>query len=321
MKNYTHYIILLLSIFWITGCSDPMTEIDSGDWNNERAILGINFVGQVGNSKITYGENNDGLITIMYNELGNNNSQIVIQNMELSFGATSDFKVGDALNMNNADHQSTITVTSQTGKKRVWTIKYTPFVDDLSGVWKVKKLSLYGGTYPNWGITKIFDDLTQRPWDWRNDGSGPIADYDNTLTFTLDGVNDEGNSFGKVVFDAGLDGKFADFFFTDQNKNIDVNYHYRKIQPGTSTWLRNFADGTITFTSGNQSTTCNFEGPGTQQLDTQDNSGDNNSITIEDKALMFTLPFLGVWDDALIYSDKDKIVDNPRKYWIQIKKL
>lgn len=80
------------------------------------------------------------------------------------------------------------------------------------------------------------------------------AECDNVLTFTMTGVTDEGNTSGICINDAGADGKYADFIFLgDGNKenpgvDIDLKKFYRQIPEGESTWVRDYAANTITFT-------------------------------------------------------------------------
>lgn len=315
-------INLLLATFIIImlgACKkEPMKDIDSGNWNHERSIVNIVFENQVGNSTITRDKEANGFVSFMFNDVGGNASQIKIKSIELSYGAKADVGVGSILNFNNPDKSASITVTSQTGETRDWKINYISFHDDLVGTWQITKLSLYGGFWPQWGGAAVFPNLIDRPWDWKSDGSGPVAEYDNTLIFSLEGIDASGNAYGKVNNKAGADGKYADFLFMDDpGAPIDVNYHYRMIPPGESSWKRDNAKGTVSFTDVNgKVTTGKFIPAGTEKL-----KGENADLTLDiaNHAFRFDYVPTQIWID--IYKDREKVVENLINYWIQVKKI
>ena len=58
MRKLT-YVALFLTIGMMFSCQkDPMSEINDGDWNKERNIIGITFADQVGTATITRDGNN-----------------------------------------------------------------------------------------------------------------------------------------------------------------------------------------------------------------------------------------------------------------------
>jgi hypothetical protein len=137
------------------------------------------------------------------------------------------------------------------------------------------------------------------------------------LTFTLEGATDEGNTYGKCVNDAGSDGKYFDALYIGNNpetgSNVDLKSFYRKIPEGESTWSRDYTAGTITFTDKDGNTTTgSFVGACTEDL------GYSKSMTITDHAFEFSLSGTDDWSN--IYSDYDKFVKKPRKFWVTIKK-
>ena len=86
------------------------------------------------------------------------------------------------------------------------------FRESLEGTWSINNLIIYGGTGPEWGWRKEFIRL------WTNHGAGmdeysPEKEYDNTLTFIMENITDDGNTSGKCINAAGPDGKYADFIF------------------------------------------------------------------------------------------------------------
>ncbi len=320
MNKIYNTIALIAVILLSVSCErDIMSDIEDGKWNNERSIINISFEGQAGKSTIGRDTNNEGFVSFMFNEEGKDKSKIKIRSLELSVGASSDYKVGDVLNFDNDENVALITVTSQTGEKRIWKITYIPFADELIGTWEVTTLSLYGGAWPEYGGSSAFQDIAERAWNWENDGTGPIAEYDNTLTFTLEGIAENGDTYGTLVNDAGSDGKYANFIFIDDPDGartpVDVNYRYRKIPIGESKWKRNSAQGTIIFTdSEGIETTAYFVGAATE---TQDDG--NSKVTVTENAFTFKLEPTYIWID--IYKDREKIVENAKKFWVQVSKV
>ena len=160
--------------------------------------------------------------------------------------------------------------------------------------------------------------LIDKPWCWSSN-FGPDKECDNSLTFTMTGISDDGNTSGKCVNNAGADGKYADFIFVgSMNKDnpgvdLDLKKYYRQIPEGESTWVRNYAAGTITFTDANgRVTTGSLVGPGTENL------GNGLSMTISNNAFAFNINGTDDWKN--IYSDYDKFAKKVRRYWISVTK-
>ncbi|SBW06870.1 hypothetical protein [uncultured Dysgonomonas sp.] len=313
-------LIFIFIPFLLFSCKeDIMKDIEDGSWNNERSIVSISFEHQVGTATIKRDKNNDGIVSFMFNESAGNKSSVKIKDIELSYGATADTHPGDILNFDNATNSAQITVTAESGQKRTWEITYIPFSDELIGTWKITTLSVYGGAWPEYGGAGYYNDIAERSWNWEYGGSGPVAEYDNTLTFTLEGITEAGDTYGKLINDAGADGKYANFIFIDDPDGartpIDINYNYRKIPKGESTWKRNSQQGTITFTAADNSTaTGRFVGSGQEVLDDY-----GNSMTVTDKAFTFEYQPTYIWID--IYKDRERLVENLKRFWIQVKKI
>jgi hypothetical protein len=314
----SYYIFAAFITFTLYSCKkNPMKPFEDGSWNNERSIVNIKFEHQVGNAEIKRDKAYNGLVSFLFNENGSDKSKIVIKELELSYGAKADLSIGDALNFDNPDNTASIVVTAASGEKRTWKINCLPFKDELIGTWKISALSVYGGAWPEFGGVDAFADIRERSWNWKTDQTGPEAEYDNTLTFTLEGIDEQGNTFGKLVNDAGTDGKYANFIFIADPDGartpIDVNYQYRKIPTGESSWKRNSAQGTITFTNANKVvTTGRFVTSGTETLE------GGKSMTVKDRAFTFELKPTFVWID--IYQDREKLVENAKKFWVQVSK-
>nr|MDA3822989.1 hypothetical protein [Bacteroidales bacterium] len=168
---------------------------------------------------------------------------------------------------------------------------------------------IWGGTGPEYGGGAVMA-MMDKPWVW-SETDGPGAELDNTVTFEMTGITEEGNTYGTIVNDAGDDGIYADFIFTG-DPVTDVNHFYRKIPKGEGEWLRNYATGTVVFTFAGQTTIGYFVEAGTEDL------GYGKTKTTTDYALAFDLNGTDNWDK--IYSDYDKFVSRPRKFWIDLTK-
>ena len=312
MKPIKYIALTLAAISTLAACQkDPLEEVNDGDWNKERNIIGITFNGQVGEPTIT--RNGDvATIGFTYNtSLSADFSAIAVTALEISYGAKASVAVGDALNFENETNSATVTVTPVHGKPLTWKITLTPFTETLLGTWNITGLSVYGGTGAVYGGSSVVE-MTEKSWCW-NSSNGPAAEKNNTLTFTLEGIDEDGNSFVKVVNNAGSDGLYADFIYIHSDPDVNVNSFYRKIPTGESSWLRNYSAGTVTFTFANGTTTTgSFVGAGTETL--------YGSITktVIDHAFTFTLKGADDWTN--IYTDYDRFVSNPQKYWIEIAK-
>lgn len=306
------YILLVLITTVIFACQkDPMSEITEGKWNKERNIINIAFEGQVGKAVITRA-GDVATINFTYNTSNSKDfSAIKLNTLEVSYGASVSVKAGETLNLENADKSATITVTPANGEPLAWTVKLTPFTETLLGIWDITGLWVYGGTGPAYGGAGIIK-MSDKPWCWPAT-EGPDKEQDNSLTFTMTGITAEGNTYGKVVNNAGADGKYADFMYIAKTPSIDVNNFYRTIPKGEGNWSRNYATGMVTFTFPDGKTKQGyFASPGTIDL------GDGKARTLTTNSFMFSLT--GVDDWGNIYNDYDKFVKNPRKYWVDIKK-
>lgn len=319
MKRITTYILWICVAFVQQACvKDLQDDINDGGWNHERSIIDIQFENQMGTANIETLDATTGSIEVSINvDAVPDLSNIVLKSMQLSYQATASVRVGEALNFENASKSATITVTSTTGEQREYTISISEFTETLVGTWDIQKLTVYGGTGPEYGGGAVLQ-LADKSWCW-SDEYGPQTECDNVLTFTMTGVTDEGNTSGICMNEAGTDGKYADFIFSgSQNKDnpgtpLDLKKFYRQIPEGESTWLRDYSTNTITFTDKNgRKTTGSLVDAGTEDL------GNGQSMTIEQNAFAFNLN--GTDDWTYIYTDFDKFAKKARRYWIEVKK-
>jgi hypothetical protein len=316
MNSLNRILIFLATTALLFACQkDPLKEVNDGDWNKEKNIIGITFNGQVGNATVTR-DGDKGTIRFTYNTATSDDfSAIAITELEISYGATASVSVGKTLNFENAKDSAVITITPVHGKPMDWTITLTPFTETLLGTWSITGLVVYGGTGAQYGGAGVVE-MTDKSWCW-NATTGPAAEKDNALTFTLTGINDAGNTYGTIINAAGSDGLYADFTFTYTDPDVDVNGFYRKIPKGTGTWEHNYSAGTVIFTfSDGTKTTGVLVEAGVKSF--TDSDGTAFTKTVNDLSFEFSLS--GTDDWSSIYSDYDKFVKNPKRYWIDITK-
>ncbi|CAL1518817.1 hypothetical protein [Chitinophaga sp. MM2321] len=304
--RYILSFIAVAATLVFSGCTkDPFEGIQS----HERAIEAITLGGgliQVGPAAIDRAAAKASVKVLVQ---PNTDLSKVVAEIQTSYKAGVSPGSDQPLDFTASNNQYKYTITSEAGDTREWTVEIIPFTETLLGTYSVQALSLYGGTGPEYGGGAVMK-LTDKPWVWpANDG--PEKELDNTLTFEYTGITPDGKTTGTVDNKAGADGAYANFIFN--NPLTDVNGFYRTIPKGVSTWERDYANNTVTFISpeGKRSSAI-FTGAKTIDL------GNGQSKTITDNAFDFTLS--GVDDWGNIYSDYDKFVKNPRRYWIEVKK-
>ena len=317
MKFY-QYILIAIAAFGIQSCvKDPLEDITKGGWNHERTVINIKFENQVGKAIIENTDATTGVITLAINvSVIPDLSNVKLSQLEISYQAKSTLEVGQSINFQNDTKSGMITITSETGQKRDYSIHVTEFSETILGVWDIKALTVFGGTGPEYGGGAVLQ-LGDKPLSWSSI-YGPNTELDNTLTFTLDSISETGNTYGKVMNNSGVDGKYADFIFSGDNpenplKTVDVTKFYRQIPKGTGHWMRDYAKGTVVFTDSiGKITSGTLINAGTEDL------GNSLKMTVTDNAFAFVLNGTDDWTN--IYKDYDKFVKKPRKYWISVKK-
>ncbi|QCR24799.1 hypothetical protein [Pontibacter sp. SGAir0037] len=305
MNRFLTLVALIITSLTHYSCTkDPFDDIVS----HERAIMSFKIAdGQIGPAIIDRAASKVTVTLLMQEDT---DLTKVAPQIMASYKAGISPASGEPVNFAANGNKMTYTVTSESGQKRDWTVEIVPFTETLLGTYDIKGLVVYGGTGPEYGGGAVLH-MTDKPWVWPA-SDGPAVELDNVLTFEYTGVTDEGNTYGTVINDAGPDGKYADFRFV-LNPQTNVNSFYRKIPKGQGTWVRNYANNTVTFTFEDGGTaTGTFIGPGNIAL------GNNLSKTVTDNAFEFTLNGTDDWDN--IYSDYDKFVKRPRRFWVDVKK-
>jgi hypothetical protein len=278
--------------------------------SNEKSIEAVtlgNGLIQVGPAQI---DRAAGTVQVKVLMQANTNLSAVAPNIQASYLAKVSPASGEAIDFKSNNNKYEYTVTSESGQSRKWTIELVPFTETLLGDYKITNLAVYGGTGPEYGGAAVLN-LADKPWAWPAT-EGPQTELDNTLRFEYTGVTANGSTYGKFTNNAGPDGKYANFQFI-LNPQTVVNNFYRTMPKGEGIWTRDYTANTVTFTFTNGTTkTGTFRSAGTLDL------GNSKTKVITDNAFDFTLN--GVDDWANIYSDYDKFVKRPRRYWIEVKK-
>ena len=111
----------------LSACAkDPWAAVSEGSWNNDHKILDIKFAGQAGLATVKDIDETTGTITLqLVGNLIDDFSKVKIETLDLSYHATSSVARGETLDFTGA--APTITVTSETGKSRTYTIDMTEF--------------------------------------------------------------------------------------------------------------------------------------------------------------------------------------------------
>ena len=313
-----NYILIAVAAFSMQSCvKDPLADITAGGWNHERTVVNIMFENQVGKATIENTDATTGIINLAINVSAvPSMASVKLRKLEMSYQAKSSVAIGATMNFQNDTKSGVLSITSTTGEKRDYTIHVTEFTETILGTWKINKLTVYGGTGPEYGGGGVLQ-LSDKPWCWST-VNGPETECDNSLAFTLDSISEAGNTYGKVVNNAGADGKYADFIYVGDNpdnpgKTVDVTGFYRQIPQATGRWMRDYAKGTVVFTdSKGKITTGSLVGAGVADM------GNNNKMTIDANAFAFDLNGTDDWNN--IFKDYDKFVKKPRKFWISVTK-
>lgn len=315
----TKYLFIALGALSVLGAcqKDPWAAVEEGSWNSDHRILDIKFAGQAGKAVVKDIDESTGTVTLqLATDLVTDMSKVTVETLELSYKATSSVERGGTIDFTAAS--PSITVTASTGQSRTYALNMTEFTETIIGKYRITDSKVWGGTGPEWGGGALMSP-ENKPWCWYVDeGFGPAAEYDDYLEFTLDEIMSDGNTTGKCIHYGGVDGKHWNCLFKaavnkEGTTDIDLHKFYRQIPVGTSTWVRNYTDDTITFTDERGTVTIGRILPsGTYNL-YKDDSRDVN-LTVEKMAFAFQLS--GVDDWTNIYSDYDKFAKRPRLYFI-----
>ena len=115
----------------LSACTkDPWNAVKEGSWNQDRKILNIKFAGQAGLAKVEDTDASTGIINVsLATNLVEDMSKVTLETLELSYNAKSSVQRGETVDFTGSA-DPTITVTSETGKTRTYTIVMTEFTEN-----------------------------------------------------------------------------------------------------------------------------------------------------------------------------------------------
>ena len=316
--------IALGALALLSACTkDPWAQVEEGSWNNDHRILNIKFAGQAGLAVVKDVDESTGTVNVqLATDLVPDMSKVTLETLELSYKASCNVERGAIIDFSGS--APVITVTSETGRSRDYTVIMKEFTETIVGKYSLDSCRVWGGTGPEFGGCALVNP-TKKPWCWYDNGHGPGAEYDDYLEFTLDEILPDGNTTGKCIHYGGFDGKHWNCLYAAANNkegdtDIDLHKYYRKIPVGESTWVRDYTNNTISFTDANGVVTKGvFVDSGTYDV-YKDDSRDVK-ITIAKKAFLFTYtPSVdGTKDDwTNIYTDYDKFAKRPRAFFVLV---
>ncbi len=316
------FILFFLAASIISCQKDPMAEINDGSWNKEKQLLSIKFTDQVGDAAISINAEDmakgDAEVVIL---LAKYDTPVEIKAMEISYGATASIGVGETLTFDSATKSATIDVTAQTGGTRTYTIVAKELEEELVGTWYINGMNVLGGAATKWGCGAMVDIVGSNDGSMWEATTGAVAELDNTITFTLEGLTDDGYTYGKCVNDAGADGLYADFTWLEPAGGLeftDCNGEFRQIPTGESTWVHNTTNGTVSFTKEGVTSSGTMMYAGTHTI-----AGDEDSyeLVVAENALEFSgFSQKTGWDDNVLWTTYGRVVCWPLKYYIQYSK-
>ncbi|MDV7139205.1 hypothetical protein R3X28_09970 [Maribacter sp. TH_r10] len=208
-------------------------------------IASLTVIDQVGDAVID-ADNKE--VTVVIEDNGADLTAIEITGLNVSYGANANRAVGDRLDFSNG-YTSLITVSSEAGESSTWTINLQIDIDvsdvSIAGTWTIGEIGIYSDlfTWESWGWEKneLLDNYLPNA----------AAELDNTITFSVEGVNSDGLPYGTYENNSGADGVNGNFVSDDASwPESDFNSRYRKVPTGSGTWVLNGETVTITDAGG-----------------------------------------------------------------------
>lgn len=328
--NKIFYFLVIFSV--LTSCKkNPLDEVEDGVWNKEKRLIAINFEGQAGDATISINldDHTRGTAEVVILNLNPESKleSLKVNSLEVSYGATASVKKGDILKLDARTKTTEITVTGANGEARIYTVTPVSMEEEMVGEWKISSMWVYGGTGPEYGGAGFFDITASGTGFW-DEVNGARAELDNQIVFSLEGIDEEGCTFGTLSNMPGDDGKYAKFDWTggfpstdklpedQQIHNADNNYI--RIPQGECKWRHDYASNSIII-SGDGYEYIGKLIPADTKI-THSELGDNNSsLTLSNTTLMFN-DMVRHDDWTNIYSGYDKFMGNPRELYIQMVK-
>jgi len=245
IKKISIIFFFLSSFLFLLSCSDDSKK------NSDANLLEIEVAGQIGVA--TANEANAEFTCMIFTD---DYSNVKINRMIISEQATSSVEVGESLDLNNESNSATITITSETGVLKTYTIKATKFVPpDFIGNWTFTNECYFEYSYCNDGSDCgwiYYASLSQDDYGTYFVHGDQV--YDNTLQMEFGTVDAAGSLNGSYTHGAGADGEPGSFeIVTDGGQTIDLNVNFTRLFPGGGTWKMNPVTNEITFYNSDKS--------------------------------------------------------------------
>ncbi len=229
MKKLINILLIGMVIFMAACTEDPLSDIyeDGASWNHERGINSLVLKNQIGSAAIVSNADESTVTVVLNTDVDPNISAVEIEYLGLSWNASADVSNGSTLNFDNAEKKATITVTSESGKTKEWTIYAQEFSNPVMGEWTIAIHRFSWDDNFGWGNAGYDVDLA-------NDMPLTAAGLDDVITFgAVEGVED-GKPFGTYTRSAGADGEFANYVFDDGLHEVkDWAPQFGQLQGGT----------------------------------------------------------------------------------------
>jgi len=244
MKKLRYNIILAVLALFVSSCEKTDQK------NSYCELFSIAFEGQYSEPVFDRDESK-----ITFRIFTDNLEEVIISNLVISDGATSSSPIGGSLNFDNADNSATLIITSESGiNTKIYTIYLDNLAPDFIGDWKMAtKTNSYNF------IVKYCDagDCSlEKPFDPSAFTNGAAA-MDNTISFRLDGFNEEDNLMhGQYTYGPGADGEMGSYEYNHATTSdiYDFNANYGVLFT-TGSWELNVITNRITFSNADMSST------------------------------------------------------------------
>lgn len=258
MKTLKYIVLLLLACTAAVSCTK---EIDEKEPSNECSIIDIKLTGQLGKATIERVDDNQGTVTLyIFEQPDYPWSAVGVEALALSVYASADVAEGGTLDFRNPERKARIIVRSQTGKQVLWNVYLRPYDPFYVGRWTIGDIKIY--------VDQNLSGNGTGRWDTSMGGSefGTFAspEFDNIITITMDEELVDGQFTGKIVNDAGADGRYGSFKgvypgeYTEDDP-LDMDPRLRHLIPaGESDWVLNLATNQMRITRNNITSTMTF---------------------------------------------------------------
>ena len=246
LKEISILSLFISFLFFLEAC-----EKDNGK-NSDANLLEIELEGQIGVAEANVA--NAEFTCMIYSS---DYANVKIKRMIISENATSSVKVGESLNLNHVDNIASITITSETGVQKVYTIRAAKFVvPEFIGEWTFTNECFFQYTYCNEDGTGCGQDFYG---SLSSDDYGTYflhgdQFYDNTLKLEFSNVDGSGNLNGTYTYEPGVDGQIGSFeIVTNGGETLDLNENFTRLFPGDGSWKLNPVNNEITFYNADKS--------------------------------------------------------------------